>query len=414
MVDLSVDFAGLELKNPLVVASADIGRDIRQIKKAQECGASAVILKGILPDDSSELKSIMRVLLDEKGQTVYGAAGASRLSYTQGIEVIRSAKQETRMKIGACIPYLPLPDRNIIADAAKSTAKAGADFIEVNFKPQVNSYLNSMEKIARRATDTEMDANEVGEEMRNLLLEIAEGVNRMKQAVNIPVIAKLSPDGVDVLSQAMVARKAGADAIDAIGSMNGAFQIDIHSGGKMTIPRARSGVFLLSGALLKPYSQNAVSRISKTLTVPVLGTGGLMSWTDVVEMLMFGATAVSFCALLMIHGFEALRKIEGGLKDYMEQHDYRNIDDFRNKALSYIAPSMGDCEIIPSVAKIDPALCNGCGRCLRLAHCLAISLTDDRAHVDEAECLGCGACHTVCPCKAVKMMDLDPWGALSC
>ena len=67
MIDLSVDFAGVELKNPLLVASADIGRDIRQIRKAEKYGASAVIVKGMFPDNSSELNSVMRVLLDEKG-----------------------------------------------------------------------------------------------------------------------------------------------------------------------------------------------------------------------------------------------------------------------------------------------------------------------------------------------------------
>ena len=407
MIDLSVNFAGVELKNPLVVASADIGRDIRQIRKAAEYGASAVIVKGMLPDDSSELNSIMRVLLDERGHTVYGSAGASRLSYTRGVEVIRAAKKETRIKIGACIPYLPLPDRDIIADAAKRAEKAGADFIEVNFKPQVTNYLSAMEKIAGRTSGAEMDADEVGEQMRNLLSQISEGVRRMKQAVGVPVLAKLSPDGVDVLSQAMVARKAGVDAIDAIGSTNGAFKIDIHDGGKMTMPCARTGVFLLSGALLKPYSQNAVARISRALDVPVLGTGGLMSWPDVVEMLMFGATAVSFCALFMIQGFEALRKIEKGLRKYMEQHDYRKLDDFRNAALNYVAPSMADCEVISSVAEVDGEKCNGCGRCLRLGHCIAISLVDQKAEVNEAECLGCGACFTVCPRHAVSMVELE-------
>ena len=407
MIDLSVNFAGVELKNPLVVASADIGRDIRQIRKAEEFGASAVIVKGMLPDYSSELNSIMRALLDEKGHTVYGSAGASRLSYTQGVEVIKAAKKETQMKIGACIPYLPLTDRGIIAEAAKRAVKAGADFIEVNFKPQVTNYLSAMEKIAGRTSGAEMDADEVGEQMRNLLSQISEGVRRMKQAVDVPVLAKLSPDGVDVLSQAMVARKAGVDAIDAIGSMNGAFKIDIHDGGKMTIPCARTGVFLLSGTLLKPYSQNAVARISKALDVPVLGTGGLMSWTDVVEMLMFGATAVSFCSLLMLEGFEALQKVERGLRKYMEQHDYRKLEDFRNAALNYIAPSMADCDVISSVAKVDREKCNNCGRCLRLGHCIAISLADQKVEVNETECLGCGACFTVCPNNAVSMVELE-------
>jgi ferredoxin len=140
--------------------------------------------------------------------------------------------------------------------------------------------------------------------------------------------------------------------------------------------------------------------------MPILGTGGLMSWTDVVEMLMFGATAVSFCSLLMLQGFEALQKVERGLRRYMEQHDYRKLDDFRNAALSCVAPSMADCDVISSVAKVDREKCNGCGRCLKLGHCVAISLTDQKAEVSGIECLGCGACFTVCPCNAVSMVEL--------
>jgi TPP-dependent indolepyruvate ferredoxin oxidoreductase alpha subunit len=131
-----------------------------------------------------------------------------------------------------------------------------------------------------------------------------------------------------------------------------------------------------------------------------------MSWTDVVEMIMFGATAVSFCSLLMLHGFEALQKVERGLRKYMEQHDYRKLDDFRNAALSYVASSMADCDVISSVAKVDREKCNGCGRCLRLGHCIAVSLADQKAEINEIECLGCGACFTICPSNAVSMVEL--------
>ena len=94
MIDLSVNFAGIHLKNPLVVASSDTVRDIRQVKKAEEYGASAVILKGMLPDNSNELNSILRVFVDEKGHTVYGTAGASRLSYTKGVELVRTEERD--------------------------------------------------------------------------------------------------------------------------------------------------------------------------------------------------------------------------------------------------------------------------------------------------------------------------------
>jgi dihydroorotate dehydrogenase len=306
MVDLSVNFAGVELKNPLVVASSDNVRDIRQIKKAEEHGASAIILKAILPPNSIELQSVLRVFVDANGQTVYGAAGASRLSYGQGVELVKAAKRETGIKIGVNIPFLRFEDHELIADAAKRVADAGADFIEINFKPQVSTYLRMMERVEEIKTNAGEEFERVGEHIRDLLMQISEGTRIIKQAVNIPVITKLIPDGVDVLPQALAAERAGADAIDAIGSLGGAFKVDIDDGGRTKIPGARTAVFQISGAMMKPYSQSAVARVSKAVKIPIMGTGGLMTWTDVIEMIMFGATTVSFCALLMIRGFEAL------------------------------------------------------------------------------------------------------------
>jgi dihydroorotate dehydrogenase/NAD-dependent dihydropyrimidine dehydrogenase PreA subunit len=406
MLDLSVNFAGVELKNPLVVASSDNVRDIRQIKKAEEHGASAIILKAILPPDSIELQSVLRVFVDAKGQTIYGTAGATRLSYGQGVELVKAAKRETRIKIGVNIPFLRFENHELIADAAKRVADVGADFIEINFKPQVSNYLGMMERVKEINTDTGEKFNTVEGHLRDLLMQISEGTRMIKQAVNIPVIAKLISDGVDVLPQALVAERAGADAIDAIGSLSGAYKIDIDDGGRTKIPGARTAVFQLSGAMLKPYSQSAIARISKALKIPVMGTGGLMTWTDVVEIIMFGATTVSFCALLMIHGFEALIKIEKRLRKYMEQQGYNRIGDFRGAALKYVAPSMSACEVIPGVARIDQGKCTGCGKCLKPAHCLAISMENDKAIVNETECLGCGTCLLLCPVQAVSMIEI--------
>jgi dihydroorotate dehydrogenase len=77
-MNLAVNIGGLELKNPFILASSDNTRDIRQIKKAEKFGASAVVLKAMLPPDSVELDSMLRVFVDVKGKTVYGTAGANR------------------------------------------------------------------------------------------------------------------------------------------------------------------------------------------------------------------------------------------------------------------------------------------------------------------------------------------------
>jgi dihydroorotate dehydrogenase/NAD-dependent dihydropyrimidine dehydrogenase PreA subunit len=325
------------------------------------------------------------------------------LTYDQGIELVKAAKRETGIKIGANIPFLRFEDRELIADAAKMVVDAGADFIEINFKPQVSTYKRMMEGL-KESTGGEF--GRIGELTKDLLTQISEGTHIIKQNVNVPVIAKLIPDGVDILPQALAAQRAGADAIDAIGSLGGAFRIDIHNGGMTKIPGVQTAHFQISGAMVKPYSQSAVARISKAMNIPVIGTGGLMKWKDVVEMIMFGATTVSFCALLMLRGFEALTEIEKKLKKYMEQHGYQHIDDFRSVALKHVAPSMPDCEIIPIVARINKEKCNGCGRCLKPAHCLSIAMVNDKAVVNEIECLGCGTCFLLCPFQAVSMIYL--------
>ena len=99
MANLSTNIAGLELKNPFIAASSDNTRDIRQLRRAEECGASAFIVKALLPANSIELKSTLRVFVDAKGRNVYGTAGANRLSYDQGADLVRTAKKESRMAI---------------------------------------------------------------------------------------------------------------------------------------------------------------------------------------------------------------------------------------------------------------------------------------------------------------------------
>ena len=406
MTDLSVNFAGLELKNPLVVASCENVRDIRQIRKAEECGASAAIIKAIFPPGVVGLQRNLRIFADVKGRALHGIGATVRLSHDQGIELLKAAKKETKIKIGINIPFFKLEDRQLYADTAKRVADVGADFIEVNFSPQMPHHLGTLQKLEEWQADPEREISRIGEFLRDLPMWALEGTKTIKQAVNIPVIVKLAPEGVDVIAMAKAMESGGADAIDAINSMGGAFLVDIFQGGRPKIPAARTSLLRVSGAPMKPYAQGIVARLSKAVKIPIMGTGGLMNWSDVVEMIMFGATTVSFCALLMISGFEAITKIERRLKQFMEQQGYNHIDDFKGLALKYVAPSQPACEVIPSVARIDEEKCTLCGLCLRPAHCVAISMEDERVVINEAECLGCGTCFLLCPTDVISMVEI--------
>jgi dihydroorotate dehydrogenase/Pyruvate/2-oxoacid:ferredoxin oxidoreductase delta subunit len=403
MVNLSVNFAGIELKNPLVVASSDNVRDIRQIRKAEEYGASAVIVKTLFPNDSVALQTKLRCYIDAKEGARYGSTGAKRISSEQALELLKVAKKESKIRIGISIPFFRPGDDEWCAYTAKRMMNAGADFVELNFSPQHPSHLEGMKKVEELVADPEKEVQKI---IQDLPIWIAEATKTVKEAIKIPVITKISPMRTDVVAVAKAMERGGADAIDAINGMGGAFKVDIFDGGRPKLPTGSICFGGCTGAHLKPFAQGFVAQISKAVNVPVMGTGGIMNWNDAVEMMMFGATTVSFCTLLMIHGFEAITQIEKGLREFMEQQGYNDVADFKGAALPYFAASQVDCEIIPSVAKVNKERCTGCGICLRPAHCLATYMEDGKAKVNETDCQGCGTCFWLCPVEAISMIAL--------
>ena len=289
-------------------------------------------------------------------------------------------------------------------DVAKRVAKAGADFIEMNFSPQVSAHAGAHLKAGEYQQDKEADILKAT--MEDLPKWISEGVKATRQAIDIPVVAKLCPEGIDIVTIARIIENSGADAIDVINIGGGSMKIDIFNEGKPAMPGARNSSLATAGSPLKTFAQGSVARISKEVNIPIIGTGGLMNWIDVIEMMMFGATAVSFCTLLFIHGFQAITGIEKGLREFMEKQGYKRLEEFRGLALKHIAPSAHAFDFIPVVARVDGQSCNGCGICLKPAHCLAISINGDKATIDEEECLGCGTCSFICPSHAISIVEI--------
>jgi dihydropyrimidine dehydrogenase (NAD+) subunit PreA len=222
---------------------------------------------------------------------------------------------------------------------------------------------------------------------------VSEGASAIKRAVNVPVIGKIDPQKCDVVASALAMQRGGT------------FAIDIFNGGKSKVPATKKAIFMTIGAPYKPFAQGFVARVAQAVNVPILGSGGLMDWQDVVEMIMFGASAVSFCTLLLLQGFEAITNIEKSLRTFMEKQGYNAIGDFKGLALGNIAED-GSGEIIPSLATIDKEKCTGCGICLKPAHCLATFMENGKAKVNETECLGCGVCTLLCPAGAVSMVEI--------
>ena len=250
MVDLSVDFAGLKLKNPFIIASSENVRDIRQILKAEKCGAAAVILKAMGPPGSELLDSKLRIFLDVKRKAVLGAGGSRWLSYDEAIELVHAAKKEADIKVGVNVPFPLYGDYGFVVEAVKKATQAGADFIEINFKGlPIKSSASKKEKNDQKSV-LQNNAGEYGKYINDYLDRVSEGAGAIKRAVNVPVIGKIDPQKCDVVASALAMQKGGADAVDAANIAGGTFAIDIFNGGKLRVPATKKAIFMTIGA---PY-----------------------------------------------------------------------------------------------------------------------------------------------------------------
>lgn len=380
---LSVNFAGLKLKNPLIVTASDITRNVWQLEEAEKYGASAVILKAISIDPKA-LVSKTRFHIDKN--SIFGFAGSKRLNCDEAERLIKNAKKTVKIPIGVNIIYSKPEDLDHYLAIAKRMQEAGTDFIEINFFP---STMRKPEGV-------------------NIPQLIYEGVKAVKQIAKVPIIAKLTPEGVDVAQAALAMEKGGADAIHAIDAVSGSPEIDIYDKGRLLAKGTKNCVLWLSGEYIRPVAQATVIKVAKTVKIPVLGTGGITNWRHVIEMIMFGATATGLCTVLMIYGFEVLKDIEEKIGKFMEDTGFTRLEDFRGIALNNILNYSTDVELLPVSAKVNRDLCNGCGLCVKPAHCgvdhRAMRIVNGKAEVETEQCLGCGVCSYLCPTKAISMV----------
>lgn len=150
-----------------------------------------------------------------------------------------------------------------------------------------------------------------------------EVVRAVRMATKIPLAVKLSPNAEDIADMAYMCEGEGADAISLINTISG-MKIDV---------RRRSSVFSnlyagLSGPAIKPIALRMVHQVSKRVSIPVIGMGGITSASDIIEFIMAGATVVQ----VGTYNFMNLRagsELVDELEQFMIQENIRSLDEIR-------------------------------------------------------------------------------------
>jgi dihydroorotate dehydrogenase (NAD+) catalytic subunit len=146
-------------------------------------------------------------------------------------------------------------------------------------------------------------------------------VQAAKEAVDLPVFAKLTPNATDYVSVGKAAQDAGADAIVAINTVR-AMKIDILQQRPVLGNRAGG----LSGPPIFPIAIRCVYDLHNALAIPIIGVGGVSTWEDAVEMHLAGASAIQIGTAVM-EDIEVFSKIKKGVQTYLKERGHKSTDE---------------------------------------------------------------------------------------
>jgi len=306
-VDLAVEICGVKLSNPTVLASGIVGLSGGLLVRAARSGAGAVTTKscGLEPRQGYPNPAVL-----DWGGGLINAVGLSN----PGVEAMREEIAWAKARLAPLgVPVIA----SIFAETvqgfgivAREVSQAQPDLIEVNIScPNVEA--------------------EFGE-MFAAQPESASQVTRaVKANAAIPVIVKLSPNVPDIAAIACAVEAAGADAISAVNTFGPGMVIDLETGRPVLANRV-GGV---SGPAIRPIAIRCVYEICAQVRIPVIGLGGVSTGRDLAEMVMAGASAVGIGSAVHRRGLTVFREVCRELTDFMQEHGYKSLWDFRGMAL---------------------------------------------------------------------------------
>src|SRR5881628_412637 len=301
--DLSVEFAGIKLPNPTILASGILGVSGEVMIRASRAGAEAVVSKSFNVKGREGYRNPSFIEVQGGFLNALGIPNP-------GMEEMRE-EVETASKAG--VPVIASVfgfDAEEFAAAAAMGEKGGAIAVELNVScPHVR---------------------EVGVEIGQRPKVVAEVTQTVKSRVHIPVFVKLSPNVTDISEVAKAAESAGADAITAINTVLGT-AVDVDSG----FPILGGVLGGLSGPTIHPIALRAVYQIRQAVGIPVIGVGGIEDWKGVVQMMMAGASAVQIGSAITSKGLEVFREVTTGLARFLEQKRYRSVHEIISMAAAH-------------------------------------------------------------------------------
>lgn len=307
-MDLTTNYLGLNLKNPIVVGSCSLTSSVNEIKKLEKYGAGAVVLKSIfeeeiLMDAENQLREAKEnsFIYDRYSETLdYIDLHIKEERLTDYIQLIKNAKKEVLIPVIASV--------NCVSSAewtsfAKRIEEAGADALELN--------------ISLNPTDMEI---------RDFELTIKEIIQKVLAQVNIPVAVKINNSFTHMARTILDLSETG---IAGLVLFNRAYAPDIDID---TFEAVQGRSFSSENAYMEPLRW--VALLSDKINCSLAASTGIYTSDAVIKQILAGADVVQVVSALYEHGTEHINVLLTGIEKWMEEKGFSSLEQFKGRASS--------------------------------------------------------------------------------
>lgn len=299
--DLSVNLAGIEMRNPVMVASGTFGKGKEYLPFMDLSRLGAIVTKGITLK-KREGNPPPRVY-----ETPCGLLNSIGLQ-NEGVDhFIKEGLPYLRKLSPPIIVNIAGESIDEYVALAQSLGKAfGVSALELNIScPNIKKggmIFGTSSKLA------------------------AEVLIEVKKVTKLPLMVKLTPNVTDINEIALAVEKAGADCISLVNTFLG-MAIDPEN----FKSRLAQGIGGLSGPAIKPLALRMVWEVASKVKLPVVGMGGIMTTSDALEFLLAGATAIAVGTANLVNPKASIEIIEG-LEKFLIKRGFESIKEIIGKA----------------------------------------------------------------------------------
>ena len=303
MIDLSTEYLGLKLANPLVPSSSPLTGELDSAKKLEDAGASALVLPSLFEEAIEHEQKELERFVHSQALGHYEAQSYQPVPEDYSSELDNYLERIQQFKSALDIPIIA--SLNGIStsgwiDTGKELQQAGADALELNVY-----YIAG-------------DPDTSGEEVENRYLQLLADLH---EHITIPVTMKLSSQFSSVANMVLKLQQAGAQGVSLF---NRFYQPDIDLETLRITPQIE-----LSSSRESLLRIRWIALIRGRVDLSIAATGGFHQTEDIVKALLVGADVTHLCSALLQNGPEYISVLKQELHNWLEEHEYESVSQMK-------------------------------------------------------------------------------------